>query len=162
MKQEYKEKLDKMFWFFNNYKTIPGKDLHTIGMNNFVYPMEELALTKDKEVLECLLDFFEKQFDSDSEGVLESLESFIQCNFTSDQIIEAFYKKFDSFMNRNLWRCVHICWNSLFIEENFEKFRKMFNSVKSKHSEKFLKEMFDWAPEGEKQISILENDMKKW
>jgi hypothetical protein len=129
---------------------------------DFAEACEEAAKTGEMDVLLQLIDFFDDAIDDEFGGVLESLESTVQCNFASDQIIEAFYKKFDSFMGKNLWRCIHICWNSLFVEETFEKFREMFNSVKSKHSENFLKEMCEWAPEGEDQINILKNDMEKW
>jgi hypothetical protein len=161
MKQEYKNMLDKMNRFFSNYKTVPDEKLHEECMRNFDSVFDELVVSKDQEVLENLIDFFDYEFDMTIQGVTESMESQIQCNFTSDQIIRAFYKKFDSFMEKNPGRCIHICWN-LFTDEYFEKFRKMFNTVKSKHSERFLREMSDWAPEEKDQINILRNDMKKW
>lgn len=169
MKKEYKEKLDKMYWFFNNYKNIAKADLHEHCMNDFVYPMDELSETGEQEILECLLDFFDRQFDDDINGVSESLESDVQCNFTSDQIIEAFYKKFDSFMEKNSMRCMKISMR-FFDEGNetdFLKFRVFFNFVKSKHAKELLdifKEWFKygWSEKSKNYVYTLENDMKKW
>jgi hypothetical protein len=126
---------------------------------DFIDACGEAAQSKNMDVLLQLIDFFDDTVDLKYGGVLESLESIVR-SFYSDQILEAFYKKFDSFMKKNLLRCIHISWSLMC--ENFEKFRKMFNTVKSKHSNNFLDQLYEFTPEGKKEISILRDDMKKW
>ena len=92
MNPKHRELLDKMYWFFENYKEIDDEVLHEKCVDNFLNPMEELIPSKDAEVLKCLLDFFEHDFDYDLEGIYESLKARIGANFTLDQLIEAFNK----------------------------------------------------------------------
>jgi hypothetical protein len=160
MKKEYEERLDKMREFFVHYDDIPDDDFYRRRLE-FDDHLEALAATKDTEVLEHLLDFFNEEFDCEVDEACERLKAEIGSNFTLDQIIEALYKKFDSFAGNYLGMCVQISWH-MFSDENFEKIRKVFNVVKSQHSEKFLQKMYDWAPENMNYIDILRNDMKKW
>lgn len=159
MKKEYKEKLDKMYKFFNNYKSIPDEELHERCMNDFCYIADELVLTKNQEVLECLLDFFEEEFDYEAEGVLEGLKNGIGANYTLDQILAAFYKKFDSLIKNDIEICVEISQWYFYDKRVFENFRKMFNTVKSKKSEAFLTEFRGRLDE---KVAILREDMKSW
>jgi hypothetical protein len=160
MKKEYKERLDKMREFFINYDDIPDDDFYRRRLE-FDDHLEVLAATKDTEVLEHLLDFFDEEFDCEVNEACEHLKAEIGANFTLDQIIEALYKKFDSFAENYLGMCVQISWH-MFSDENFEEFREMFSAVKSQHSEKFLQKMYDWAPESTNYADLLRNDMKKW
>lgn len=123
---------------------------------------EELAKTGDSRGLLYLLDYFNDDFDLNNEGVLEWIQNNIGANFSLEQILEAFYKKFDQLATKNVARCVYISYWFL-SHEMFKDFRRMFNTVKSNASEKFLDRLDAWADEDyPKERKILREDMKKW
>jgi hypothetical protein len=161
VKGEYREQVDKMYWFFENYKNIDDDDLHKKCMDNFVNPMSEVVKSKDPEVLEHLLDFFEHRFDYDIEGVCETLKSQIGVNFTLDQLLQAFYKKFNTLAENDLSICaemsMYYIWHNM-----FEDFRKMFNTVKPKKAPELLDKMDKWNKGKTDCVGILRNDMKSW
>jgi hypothetical protein len=58
-------------------------------------------------------------------------------------------------------------------DDHWNRFREMFNTVRSRHSRKFLKELktwfdrgkeygLEWTDEEKHRIYTLEEDMKKW
>jgi hypothetical protein len=161
VKAEYREQLDKMYWFFENYKNIDGDTLHKKCMDNFVNPISEVVKSKDVEVLEHLLDFFEHRFDYDIEGVCESLKARIEANFTLDQLLEAFYRKFDTLAENDLSMCAELSMWCLW-RGKFEEFRKMLNTVKPTKTLELLDKMEDWDKEHKVNIDILREDMKSW
>lgn len=162
MKREYKEKLDKMYWFFNNYKNMPYEEYSKKCIEYFNVPLDELIETKDQEVLENLLNFFNEDFEDYFECICESLMCQIDVNYTPDQLLNVFYKKFDGFAKNDPWRC-HVMSLKFFHDEYFDEFRKMFNLVKSKSSELFLEEFNnEYDRELSPQVKILREDMKKW
>jgi hypothetical protein len=81
-------------------KSIDGEILQEKCVDNFLNPTEDLAATKDQEMLEHLLDFFDKEFNYEINEVCETLRSEIGSSFTLDQLIGAFYKKFDQFAEK--------------------------------------------------------------
>jgi hypothetical protein len=123
------------------------------------------------EVLEHLLDFSDEEFDCEVNEACEILQSVIGSNFTLDQMIEALYKKFDAFAGNYLSMCAEmsmwcIC-NRQIDDGHWDRFRDMFNAVKSQHSKKFLEELKTWftdtwSDEERNMVYILEEDMKKW
>ncbi|MDR1891008.1 MAG: hypothetical protein LBQ23_02375 [Puniceicoccales bacterium] len=166
MKKEYKDELDKMDNFFKNYSNIPDEVFHTRCMDDFVQKMKNLVATKDIEVLEHLLDFFVEDFDLEVGGVCESLKSQIGVNYTLDQILEAFYKKFDSLARNHLDICAEMSMWFLY-NDYFDKFKEMFNFIKSDHSDQFIENMkegfkYDIPEDVQKMILLLEQDMKNW
>jgi hypothetical protein len=159
MKQIYNENLETMRKYMHWDNTLTEEENKKNGEKYFT-AVDFLCKSKDQEVLEHLLDFFSKE-NENCGSVCESLKAQIGTNYTLEQLITAFYKKFDSLIKKSINRCVQISWH-MFTDENFEKFRKMFNTVKSEDSEKFLQEIHDWAPEEENYINILRDDMKEW
>ena len=127
---------------------------------------EELAKTKDQRGLLYLLDYFDEEFDDKYEGVLEVLQNAIFDNYSYDRIIEAFYEKFDRLLHKNQWRAECISRNFFDSDEDFEKFRDMFNAVKSVKSKEFLDSLETWLDSsydvGLEGVEILREDMKKW
>jgi hypothetical protein len=171
MKEEYEERLSKMREFFVNYDDISDDDFYRRRLE-FDDHLEILAATKDTEVLIHLLDFFDEEFDCEVDEACEILRSRIGANFTQDQLIEAFYKKFDTVADHYLSMCRQMCmW---YIRSGyFKQFRKMFNTVKSQHSAKVLDKLktyfdcgkeheWEWTDEERNMVYTLEEDMKKW
>ncbi|MDR1232929.1 MAG: hypothetical protein LBJ75_01555 [Puniceicoccales bacterium] len=171
MKEEHEEILDKMREFFINYNDILDDDFYRRRLEFDNY-LEILAKTQDTEVLEHLLDFFDEEFDCEVDEVCEHLRAKIGANFTQDQLIEAFYKKFDIVAGNYLGICRQMCMWCI-LSGYFEQFRKMFNAVKSKHSAKVLDKLkayfdcgrehgWEWTDEEKNMVYTLEEDMKKW
>jgi hypothetical protein len=176
MKKEYEEKLQIMRDFFINYDNISDEDFYPRRLE-FESNLEELVTTKDQEVLECLLDFFDEDFDCEVDEVCEHIQCEIGSNFTLDQIIKAFYKKFDQFAENYQYKCAlmsMVCVRNRQINDgHWDRFRQMFNTVKSKHSPIILEELKDmfeagaeygweWSEEERKMVYALEEDMKSW
>ncbi|MDR1375674.1 MAG: hypothetical protein LBJ45_02585 [Holosporaceae bacterium] len=105
MKEEYEKKLAIMRDFFENYDNISDEDFYPKHLE-FDRNLGELAATKDQEVLEHLMDFFDEDFDYSVEGVCGSIKARIGANYTLDQVVEAFYKKFDQFAEKYLGKCI--------------------------------------------------------
>ena len=123
--------------------------------------VDELIKTKDSEVLECLLEFFNEE-NEEYGGFCEHLKSQIGANFTLDQLLNALYKKFDYLIENDVSKLVQFSfW--FFSSNMFESFRNMFNQIHSVNSEKYLNELDDWS-ENDYIIErkILREDMKKW
>lgn len=148
-----------------------GDDLDSENRNvgmYFLEKCEELAKTHDINGLFCLLDYFDEEFDIKYNGALERLQNNIFDNYSYDEIIEAFYEKFDQLLKKNMDRACVLCMDFFYWEEDFEKFRTMFNTVKSCESGKFLIEIYSWLPDdcdaeiGKEGVEILREDMKKW
>ena len=162
MDKEHRETLDRVKHFFENYKNIPDEKLHEECMKNFVDLTPSITASKDDEVLVELLTFFEREFDYDLEGVCEDLKSQIGSNFTLNQLLKAFYKKFDYLIRNDIEICVEMAsW--FFYWGKFDGFRDMFNTVKSNKSAEFLLEFDRWY--GKKlndKIALLRDDMKNW
>jgi hypothetical protein len=171
MKKEYEEKLQIMRDFFINYDNISDEDFYPRRLE-FDSNLEELAATKDQEVLEHLLDFFDERFDVEVDEACEILQSVIGSNFTLDQVIEAFYKKFDQFAEKYPGMCGEmsmVCIRNRQIDDgHWDRFREMFNAVRSKHSAKILEEVKhyfrcnSWTDEEKNMVYALEEDMKSW
>jgi hypothetical protein len=169
MKQKYIEKINLARKSLKNDHTLSEKELDerlVIGYNL----MDELCATKDTEVLSELLDFFTAENDEWG-GFSEHLRAQIGANFSLDQLIEAFYKKFDSFAGNCLEMCVimsMICIRNRQINDgHWDRFRQMFNTVKSEHSGKILEGLKSWftdtwTKEEKGMVYALEEDMKRW
>jgi hypothetical protein len=166
MKEEHREMLDKMRDFFINWDAIPDDEFYQKRLE-FDSRLDILAATKDTEILEHLLDFFDENFDCEVDEACEILKSTIGSNFTLDQLIEAFYKKFDQFAEKYLGKCIEM---SMYCVRNDcrDKFRQMFNTVRSKHSKEIVENLkesaleFDWEEDSKQMIYTLEEDMKSW
>jgi hypothetical protein len=169
MKKEWEKRLNEMYDFFANYGEITGGDIDETQKyrdDAFLANMEKLAATKDTEVLEHLMDFFDEKFDREVNGICEILSAMIEFSFTLDQRIEVFYKKFDTLAGNYPEMCSQMSTWYL-RSECFDEFRKMFNAVKSQHSSKILEKLKNWVKHGrshEKQnmVCLLEEDMEKW
>ena len=123
---------------------------------------EELAKTKDQRGLLYLLDYFDEEFDDKYEGVLEVLQSDIGANFSLEQILFAFYEKFDQLLHKHMRRCVYISYWFL-SNEMFDEFREMFNTVRSTKSQEFLESLASWCDDDyNEERDLIREDMKKW
>ena len=115
----------------------------------------------------CLFDFFDRDLDFKTNGTLESLQTNIENNFSIDQILIAFHKKFDFLANKNLFRCV-IMSEAFFCKEKFFKeFRAIFNTAKLTKSDEFISELIKWFGKDYEggiklRVELLREDMKKW
>ena len=150
---------------FNLEEAEYGDDLDENGNDVGLYFLEKakrLAETHDIRGLYLLLDYFDEKFDLEYEGVLERIQNEIGANFKLDQILEAFYEKFDQMLKKNISRATYFSYWFL-SNEMFEGFRKMFNEVRSSKSEEFLERLSSWCNgDYEEEQSILREDMKKW
>ncbi|MDR0742456.1 MAG: hypothetical protein LBE98_03260 [Puniceicoccales bacterium] len=216
IQDKYKKHLGKMYEYFNNYNNCSKfSDIDSSQREYddvFLPNMEALAATKDTEVLEHLMDFFDEEFDYEVNEACEYLKAEIGANYTLDQIIEVFYKKFDKVAENYLSMCVEMsmwCIRNRQIDENhwdiienkckigavgawsdfslckyasmwhmnsddhWIRFREMFNTLRSRHSRKFLEELktwfdrgkeygLEWSDEEKHRVYTLEEDMKKW
>jgi hypothetical protein len=173
MKKEHEERLNKMREFFVNYDDILDDDFYRRRLE-FDDHLEVLAATKDTEILEYLMDFFDEEFDCEVDEACEILKSRIGANFTLNQIIEAFYKKFNTVAESYFDACVEMsmwCIRNRQIDDgHWDRFREMFNTVKSKHSPRILEKLktwfnetwSTWTDEEKAMVYALEEDMKKW
>jgi hypothetical protein len=171
MKKEHRKKLDKMYEYYNNYDKIFDILSQEEYDDVFISNMKALAATKDMEILEHLLDFFDRNFDYEVNEVCECLKMKIGANFSLDQLIEAFYKKFDHFAKKYLEMCAEMSiWcvrNRQINDGHWDRFREMFNTVKSPRSSEVLEELkswidSSWLEEEKNMVYALEEDMKKW
>ncbi|MDR1432949.1 MAG: hypothetical protein LBI61_01230 [Puniceicoccales bacterium] len=125
-----------------------------------------LCESKAQDVLEALLDFFTHENEQYG-GVCETLKSQIGVNFTLDQLLQAFYKKFNTLAENDLSICSEM---SMWCVRNDcrDKFRQMFNTVRSKHSKEIVENLkksaleYDWEEDSKEMIYTLEEDMKNW
>lgn len=126
--------------------------------------MREIAKSQNTKLLPDLLELFTDR-NEDYGGVCETLMNDIWNNYTADQIIEAISVKFDYLIKNDLSRFACLC-NILFNQEDFVKFRKMFNKIKSNNSDKFLDELSKWIDSdyevGLEGIALLREDVRKW
>ena len=122
---------------------------------------EELVQIDDVNVLAVLLEFFNDE-NEDYGGVCETLMNDIWDNYSAEQIIEAVSQKFDYLVENDLSRFA--CLTSILLnEEDFEKFRAMFNEIKSKNSDKYLESLYKLCSDNyPSEINLLREDMKKW
>jgi hypothetical protein len=171
MKKEYEEKLQLAKEALAKYDR-ESPEYQEIVLSGLRL-MEELVKTEDTKVLCELFDLFTP---GNEYYVCEALEDLIHGYFTSDQVLQIFYQKFDSLAEKNPERCVKMaCVNFFDRDKNdliFEKFREMFNAVKSKYSGKFLEELKSFLFAGSclhkidemNKICVhaLEEDMKSW
>jgi hypothetical protein len=172
MKKEYEEKLELARKKRAEYHAASPKDEEILL--EVTHSLESLVLTEDTEVLCELFDFFISE-KADEYDMCEVLDDLITSYFTSEQILQAYYQKFDSLAEKNPERCVSAVSIYFFYQENdteFEKFRKMFNTIKSQHSGKFLEELKSLLFAGsyvdkiykmkKVRVHALEEDMKSW
>lgn len=122
--------------------------------------MKRLASAKKTEALCELLDVFNGE-NEDFGGFCESTKTHIAINYSLDQLLQAFYKKFDSLINNDMDIAVEMSmW--FFEDDKFEEFRTMFNFVKSPKSDRFLDEFLRWFPDYQEEVDILRGDMNRW
>jgi len=161
MKQEYKEKL-QLAWDMLDYNDELSIEDNEKCFDIAYNTLNELVGTKDQEVLESLLEFFCEDHE-DYGGICEHLKCEIGANFTLDQLLQAFYKKFDYLAEHDVSRLVQFSfW--FFGNDMLPEFREMFNCVRSDHSLKYLDELDDWCSDGYRQEEryILREDMNNW
>jgi hypothetical protein len=112
------------------------------------------------------LDFFTEENEKYG-GLCEHMKVQIGVNYTLDQIIGAFHKKFDTLAENDLGICIEMSMWCV-RNEHGEQFRRMFNAVKSKHSKEIVEDLkasaleYDWEEDAKKAIDALEEDMKSW
>jgi hypothetical protein len=157
MKQEYKDKFCRVRkWLNEDITGLPDEEIRQADIMHYNL-IEELAKSKAPEVLLELFDFYTEK-NGDLGGFDEMMNNAVMLNYSVDQILEALYKKSDlrggCFMMRTLARWI---WAGGF----FEDFRKMFNTVKAKCSEEFLRRM-DYPSDLWLLVSTLREDMKRW
>ncbi len=159
MKKEYLDKIELAKKCLKWDDTIPSE---IAGKNGDIAynTIEELCRTKDNEVLVKLLDFFNKENDEWG-GFTERLQNEISDNFSLEQILQAFYKKYNSLANNDLDVCAYISMWFIWGEE-FDPFRRMFNAVKPELAEKILDKMDKRNKNRTNCIEILRQDMKTW
>jgi hypothetical protein len=154
---QYKEKLDLAKKLLQESYSIKNADEGEKVFWEGHKLMEELMVSKDEDVLCGLFDFF---IEDNENGVCETLANGIFDNYTDDQIINALYKKFDTFLVINMNRAAQfVKW--LISNGKFDDVRKMFNTVKIKEPVKFL-ERLKYKCKYDKYIAILKEDIEKW
>ncbi len=160
MRQEYKDKIN-LAWDMLDYKDELSIEENEKCFDVAYDNLNELVETKDQEVLESLLEFFCEDHE-DYGGICEHLKSQIDYNFTLDQLMQAFYKKFDYLVKNDLEMAYEM--SSWFLYSNmFNEFREMFNTVKSADSNVFIDRLDKWCgDEFPEEIVLLREDMKKW
>jgi hypothetical protein len=165
MNEEYKLHFEVMSKYIH-WDPQLGEQENRENGQKFFDAIELLCKSHDSEILENLLDFFTKENERYG-GVCETIKSQIGANFTLDQIIGAFYKKFDTLAENDLGICIEMSMWCV-RNEHGEQFRRMFNAVKSKHSKEIVEDLkasaleYDWEEDAKKAIDALEEDMKSW
>lgn len=159
MKEEdiKKLRLTKDMLKFDENLSLEENDVHFDIAYNII---NEIVKIKDVEILESLLDFFTES--NECTGICEHLKSEISLNYTPEQILQTFYKKFDILIKNDIDMAVEMSmW--FFDISVFNDFRKMFNTVKSGRSRDFLEEFSNWyAKDYPEEIAILREDMEAW
>ncbi|MDR1457278.1 MAG: hypothetical protein LBI47_00260 [Puniceicoccales bacterium] len=124
--------------------------------------LEEVATTKDSDVLCEMFDVFnnEDKDDALANGVCETLENEIYRHFDFSQIMNVLYQKFGSLIENNILRARNISCACINVGK-FEDFRKMFNLVRSKDSALLL-DKIKYKDKYNKEIVILTKDMAGW
>ncbi|MDR1233165.1 MAG: hypothetical protein LBJ75_02820 [Puniceicoccales bacterium] len=165
MKAEYIDKLRVMHKYVHWDEQLSEEENKGNGKKYFA-AVDFLCESKEQGVLEALLDFFTSENEQYG-GVCENLKAQIGANFSLEQIIEAFYKKFDSLAENDFGICAEMSMWCV-RNEHGEQFRKMFNTVKSKHSKEIVKDLkasaseYNWEEDVKEAIDTLEGDMKNW
>ncbi len=160
MRKEYKDKINLATKMLILNRSLPIDELEK--RFNVAYAItDELSETRDSEILEKLLEFFNKENEMYG-GFCENLKSQICINFTLDQLMQAFYKKFDYLVKNDLEMSYEM--SSWFLySDMFNEFREMFNTVKSADSNVFIDRLDKWCgDEFPDEIALLREDMKKW
>jgi hypothetical protein len=169
MKKEYEEKLEIAKKLIpENFPTCKEEEEKISKSFGIIDP---IVRTGDIDVLPNLFDFFLEE-KAHTYDFCEALEDLIHAYFFKEQILQAYYQKFDSLAEKNPERCVSIASVYFFYDgSDYEKFRKMFNTVRSKHSVKILeilkrklKTNIEWIDKEKDRAMVytLEEDMKKW
>jgi hypothetical protein len=174
MKKEYEEKLELAKKALAKYiKVVKLNPMsHQSGREFFLEGfrfIEELIRTQDIEVLCALFDFFTEETEYDYD-ICETLEDLIRAYSSEEQILQVLHQTFDSLAEKNPERCAYIIPFYFFYEESdYERFRGMFNTVRSKHSikiieklKKRLKNGTEWINKEKDRVHTLEEDMKSW
>lgn len=159
MNQKYKDDLLIVKKYFHKESYLTPEE-NNKNMRLHIDAVNRLCSTKDQEVLESLLDFFTKENEQYG-GVCENLESDITDNFSIDQVLQVFYKKYNFLANNDLDRCIHFSMWFLW-GDKFDEFREMFNTVRPELADKLLAEMLSWDTEYAEHINLLRDDMKSW
>ncbi|MDR1401962.1 MAG: hypothetical protein LBI81_03355 [Puniceicoccales bacterium] len=133
--------------------------------------IDPIVKTGDIDVLPGLFDFFIEE-KAHTYDFCEALDDMISAYFSEDQVLQVFYQKFDALAEKNPERCAGIVSRYFFYQESdYEKFREMFNTVRSKHFVKSLEELkrrlksnVGWIDKEKDRMMVyaLEEDMKKW
>ncbi|MDR1891009.1 MAG: hypothetical protein LBQ23_02380 [Puniceicoccales bacterium] len=160
MKEEHKQKLNKAAELLIYDRTLSDEEQNMKFWQAYNI-LDILIQTNDPEVLEHLLDFFTKENEGYG-GLCEHMKSQIEMNFTPNQVLQAFYKKLNSFAKNDLCKCAQMCscfmWPGI-----FEEFRVMFNEVKVENATELLDETGDFmSEERHGYIEILRKDMESW
>jgi hypothetical protein len=143
-----------------------------IGQNQYYGSLlEELMSTRDLDVLRALMDFWKKEYIC---GIIdEHLPQGIVAYYPMKEVAEALLGKFDAIYDREMGNIVEsICndlwnggWPSREKEGCFPEFREMFNRIRPRHADDFLRKM-EWEygdePETRAMLETLREDMKKW
>ena len=155
---KYFDNINKYAHWDDNLSEQKNKENGKIFFDSIDY----LCETKDQEVLENLLDFFNKENERYG-GICERLQNEISDNFSLDQILQALSKKVNTLSKNDFDVCAEMCmW---FIWHNkFEEFRQMFNTVKPELAEKIIDGMANWDDDHEydRELNTLREDMKTW
>jgi hypothetical protein len=166
MKQEYKDKIDRVKqWAETNVDDLPEEDTRKLALMHYAL-VEDLARTKDSELLPVLFSFFNDKTDC-YEGFSEMLSTEISYNYTLEQILKALSEEFDSFCETSPDWCATVS-NWLFNEGLFDTIRRLFNFYKPRRSQEFLQELSILSEDDEpgynhcNAIAILREDMKHW
>jgi hypothetical protein len=184
MKPEYAEKFEiiKKLFIPPSREEINNITDEEIDQKNDLFDnmLDELTKSRDPEVLRGLLDFYTNPNSVEWGGFLGGgiLTGAIVSGFEPLEFIDALYEKFDDIYGDNgqdfqdiecfCWDIWEGDWPRNFGRSYFPEFRQMFNTIKSKHSKRFLKEMETWCVSSKEKdkrkamIETLREDMKKW
>jgi hypothetical protein len=170
MKQEYRDKLNKVRAWIKEIPYLAASSLsdEELEQDSILHYglIEELAKSKDPEVLLELFDFYTNE-NGCLGGFDETLKEAITDNYTLEQILRALSEKFDSFCETSPDWCATVS-NWLLNEGLFDTIRRLFNFYKPRRSQEFLQELSILSEDDEPgynhcdAIAILREDMKHW
>jgi hypothetical protein len=135
--------------------------------------IKELGQTKDTKILHALLDLYVEEKKLCLSGSPREIFYAIRNNYSPKQVIEAFYDdgRFDIMYEEdddldelcNDMFCGY--WPGESGKSYLPEFCEMFNKVRPKHAEDFLKafeEVYGKFPKEKAMIETLREDMRKW
>jgi hypothetical protein len=137
----------------------------------------EMSAVAEEEIWKQLVDLLDRNFDGKVGEVCKYITSGAGVNCVLDRMIDALYQRFDAFAENYPEICgqISMCCirNRQINDGHWDRFRAMFNTVKSRYSARILENLRtlldedanlgqEWSEEEINTLHALEKDVVKW